>query len=417
MSRIRDLLYSFIYDPSVDNRFKVAEQYYADKQYAIALTFYLKTAEVSDNKEQQYYCLIQCAKCFEIPANRKHSVMTLYKHAIKILPDRPEAYYYLSRLYENSGEWVDAYLFAELATTKTATDDKYQLKLNYPSLYGPLFQKGISAWHMGRGEESRAIFHLLKNTLFKQMDLPHRISLQQNITRLGSSEPFTIYTKDNYNRLKYNFSKSEIIDCSYSQSLQDMFILSILNGKENGTYLEIGSGHPNTGNNTFLLESKFNWTGLGLEINSNLVDLYNKNRKNKCIEQDAITANYLSILEEITDNNFNVIDYLQLDAEPATTTYEILKKIPFDKYKFRVITYEHDYYADITQDCRDLSRQYLKELGYKLIVNDICADRLKRCSYEDWWIHPDLIENEKISLLIDDDLNVYKYSEEYLYKI
>ena len=35
--------------------------------------------------------------------------------------------------------------------------------------------------------------------------------------------------------------------------MQDMFVLTVLNGKTNGTYLEIGSGDPFIGSNTALL--------------------------------------------------------------------------------------------------------------------------------------------------------------------
>jgi len=185
MSTIKNLLYSFIHNPTIDNRFRLAEEYYLKQQYAIALTFYLKTAEITEDKNQQYYCLVQCAKCFEIPANRKHSIMTLYKHAIKVLPDRPEAYYYLSRLYEINNDWIDAYFFAELASLKTPVNDKYQNKLNYPAEYGPLFQKAISSWHIGRGEESRKLLKLLKTNYYEQMDQIHKNSLDNNLTRLN----------------------------------------------------------------------------------------------------------------------------------------------------------------------------------------------------------------------------------------
>jgi hypothetical protein len=411
MSRIRDLIYSFVYNPTVDNRFALAEEYYKEQQYAIALTFYLKTAELSDNKDLQYYCLIRCAKCFEIPKNRKHSVMTLYKHAIKLLPDRPEAYYYLSRLYENFSEWIDAYFFAELATLKKSTNDIYQNKLNYPYLYGPLFQKAISSWHIGRGEESRDLLHFLKNELFEHMDEAHKISLQQNITRLGSSEPHCIYTKNKFGSLKYKFTGAINIDQTYSQSMQELFVLSVLNGKYNGTYLEIGSADPIIGNNTYLLEKTFGWTGIGLELKKELVDKYNQQRSNKAIEQDATIANYNSLLNQIAIEG--LVDYLQIDAEPAIVTYDILKKIPFNEYKFRVITYEHDYYSDITKSCRNLSRKYLQDLGYRLVVSDICADRKKRCSYEDWWVHPSLTDSLLVDKMIDNQL--YKYPEEYFY--
>jgi len=414
MSRIRDLLYCFVYNPTVNNRFELAETYYYEKQYAISLTFYLKVAEISTDKDLQYYCLIRCANCFEIAGNRKHSIMMLYKHAINLLPSRPEAYYYLSRMYENYSDWIDAYTYAEMAQNATPKNDVYTTKLNYPSKYGPKFQKAIASWHIGRGEDSRSLLIELKNTVFNDMDIAHKYSLQQNITKLGSSEPHTIYHKDNYGRLKFPFTNADKIDRTYAQSMQDLFVISILNGKQNGTYLEIGGGHPNNGNNTFLLETIFNWSGLALEKDVSLVKKYNAIRKNKCIEQDALIADYDSLIKEVSSEK--IIDYLQLDIEPATNTYEALTKVPFDKYKFRVITYEHDYYADITQTCREMSRKYLKDLGYKLVVNDICSDRNKRFSYEDWWVYPELIDSTILSNMCNDNLSTYKFVEEYFYK-
>ena len=44
---------------------------------------------------------------------------------------------------------------------------------------------------------------------------------------------------------------------SNSQTGQDLFVLSVLNHKRNGTFLEIGSNHPITVNNTFLLENEY----------------------------------------------------------------------------------------------------------------------------------------------------------------
>ena len=39
---------------------------------------------------------------------------------------------------------------------------------------------------------------------------------------------------------------------SYSQSAQDIFVLSVLDQKRDGTYLEIGSSVPVDNNNTYL---------------------------------------------------------------------------------------------------------------------------------------------------------------------
>ena len=81
---------------------------------------------------------------------------------------------------------------------------------------------------------------------------------------------------------------------------------------------------------------------------------------------------------------------LQLDIEPARKTYELIDLIPWDKYKFRVVLYEHDYYVDVTRSYRDKSRKRLEELGYVMVANDMSSDG--KSAFEDWWVHPDLID-------------------------
>jgi len=49
----------------------------------------------------------------------------------------------------------------------------------------------------------------------------------------------------------------ENIEKSNGQALQDMFVLSVLKGKKNGTYLEIGAQEPIFQNNTAILEKDF----------------------------------------------------------------------------------------------------------------------------------------------------------------
>lgn len=91
------------------------------------------------------------------------------------------------------------------------------------------------------------------------------------------------YIKDYYDSLKVKFEGSENIECNYSQALQDMFVLSILNGKRNGTYVEIGGYDGINLSNTYLLEKDFGWTGIAFEIEQEKTDKYNTQRKNKCL--------------------------------------------------------------------------------------------------------------------------------------
>lgn len=200
------------------------------------------------------------------------------------------------------------------------------------------------------------------------------------------------YFKENIDTLKYKFNEVSSIENNYSQAFQDMFVLSMLNGKENGTYVEIGGDDPIVINNTYLLETKYNWKGVSFEIETEKVNHYNSVRKNKCICTNAITADYNKIFEE---NNFsNQIDYLQLDIDPAEQTLACLKNLPLDNYRFSVITYETDAYRSSSQLVEE-SRSIFRDYGYELIIKDVlnCGH-----AFEDWYVDPNIIDSDIIKI-------------------
>jgi hypothetical protein len=201
----------------------------------------------------------------------------------------------------------------------------------------------------------------------------------------------------------------EDIEKNYSESYQDMFILSVLNGKREGIYLEIGAGNTFYGNNTALLESKFDWKGISLDIDERFVEAFSKERKNPCLLKNALYINYDKFLNGLDFPN--VIDYLQLDCDPPEVTYQILLTIPFDFYKFRVITFEHDYYTDPNKNIQEKSKKYLESYGYIRVVNNIAPDEWR--SYEDWWVHPDVIDVEIIEKMKCVDTRIKK-AENYM---
>ncbi|MEX0596482.1 MAG: hypothetical protein WD512_08260, partial [Candidatus Paceibacterota bacterium] len=257
-----------------------------------------------------------------------------------------------------------------------------------------IFQKAIAAWWWGKGMESRKLLHCLVDEHWNIMDEGHKKAVEDNITSLGSgpeSQAFRPYKKEEYSKLRHKFPGSLNIENNFAQVYQDMFILSVLNGKRNGSFLEIGGADPFKGNNTALLEKNFNWTGVSLEYNEKFIENYRNNRSAKLLHTDALLLDYDKLLSENFEGN--TIDYLQLDIEPARHTYECMLKIPFDKYKFAVITYEHDYYVDVTKSYREKSREFLIGKGYVLVANDISPDW--KSNFEDWWVHPDLVD-EKI---------------------
>jgi len=178
----------------------------------------------------------------------------------------------------------------------------------------------------------------------------------------------------------------KIFENSNGQANQDSFVLNALKEKRNGIYVEIGANDPFVWSNTYLLEKEYGWSGVGLEINPELVAVYNQNRKNACIEADATTFNYKEYFEK---NNFpKQIDYLQLDIEPAEQTLLALYKLPLLDYRFSVITYEHDLYATPKNALiKAESQGIFKLLGYKLVAENV-TDGISSRPFEDWWIDP-----------------------------
>lgn len=193
-------------------------------------------------------------------------------------------------------------------------------------------------------------------------------------------------------KLRIPFDGCDSVDENYSQASQDIFVLSCLNGKKNGTFLDLGCGYPFEINNTYLLEKNFGWSGLSVDIDSKVVSLHNQNRKSPALSLDATNIDFDMVLSYFKSNH---IDYLSLDLEPATTTLAGLKNIPFDKVEFSVITFEHDSYR-FENDARDASREIFERYGYKCICLDVSNGYN---IYEDWYYNPKFVNYDDIKIL------------------
>ena len=193
------------------------------------------------------------------------------------------------------------------------------------------------------------------------------------------------------------------------QAEQDKFIVNVLKEKKNGFFLEIGSNHPININNTFILETKYNWKGIMIEYDNSFLPLYKTNRQNSIhIINDATKIDYKSVFK--TNNVPLNIDYLQIDLEPSNgSTIETLKKLDneiFNEYKFSTITFEHDIYCTNFGNTRELSREILNKRGYMCVFKDI--HNIEPCYvYEDWYVHPDLVDMNYINKLVKQNDKYY----------
>jgi hypothetical protein len=166
--------------------FRVARLYHEQNQTAAAISFYLRCAERTTYDELAYICLLHMSKCFEAQRDRNFTVKYLIKHAITILPKRPEAYYYLCKFYDNTSEHYECYTTARVALEVCDFDTPILETLyNYPGKYGFIFLQAKSGWHWDKNNETRKLLSLLLNEYYDVMNKEHLTVVQNNLINLN----------------------------------------------------------------------------------------------------------------------------------------------------------------------------------------------------------------------------------------
>lgn len=410
-SELEILLTKFALDPENPiHNFDLGMWYERERHNSAALSYFLRCAERSNDDLLAYEALIHASNAYERQGTRDTTSKGLLQQALCIMPRRPEAYYLLARFTEKRECWQECYILCHWALEFCDFDcEPLKTDVEYPGKYGILFEKSLSSWWWGKGDESRALLQEIKNNY--ELDEHHYNMVQNNLMKLASGhipEEVIKYQKEKHEKLRFKFKGSSSIEKNYSQAFQDMFILAATNGKRDGLYLEIGAQQPFYQNNTALLETKFGWNGISIEILPNLCEQFEKERNNQILCKDATKIDYLKLLDKFDKGTD--FDYLQLDVEPSNVTFECLLAIPFEKYRFAIITYEHDHYVDMTGSYRDKSRRYLKLMGYEMMVSNVSPNDTS--PFEDWWYHPDLIDPKivkKMKRVSDETVNVVKY--------
>jgi len=206
-----------------------------------------------------------------------------------------------------------------------------------------------------------------------------------------------LYTKKDYERLRVKFNTAEDIETNYSQSLQDIFVLSVLDGKKNGTYLEIGADDGISINNTYILETEYDWSGLAFEWLEPGWSRYVSQRTNPCLCEDATKANYSKLFKKYKFPK--QIDFLQADIEPAQQTLDALKAAFCGDYRFSVICFETAIYLGQDPHVQQEQIDFLESLGYVLIAKNV--SNLGGDPFEDWWVDPTAVDMDRLSPYIE----------------
>lgn len=205
----------------------------------------------------------------------------------------------------------------------------------------------------------------------------------------------------------------DLLERSQAEFRQDLFVLSQLNFRESGYFVEFGATNGVDFSNTHLLEKEFGWTGILAEPARSWSTALEQNRTAKidtrCVWKESgaklafreALVGELSTMEHLADKDrhsharrfggttYDVetvslndllkdhnapreIDYLSLDTEGSEL--DILNAFDFSKYDIRLITCEHNFTEN-----RERIHNLLVSKGYRRVFETLEI-------VDDWYI-------------------------------
>lgn len=180
---IEEIVVALSTDPhNPELNFRAACEYEKLNQTASAVSFYLRCAEFGYETHplHVYTSLLKMARCFEDQNDRQWTVSGALLQAVGYLPDRPEGWFLLSRFHERSGNWQEAYTFADIGL-KSMPSTPLPSETEYLGRFCLEFEKAVAGWWLGRRDESLEILTRLNN-----MRLPeeYKAAVTSNLERV-----------------------------------------------------------------------------------------------------------------------------------------------------------------------------------------------------------------------------------------
>ena len=204
--RLKNLVHEYIEDhlDPVKN-FNLGFEYYTQGHGALAFAYFLRCAELSEDDNLSYQCLVLSSHCLDKQGSRTHSARGLLLHAISLLPKRPEAHYHLIRLLEINKDYQECYTQTSIALSLCdfGDDDIFPLS-EYPGKWAILFERSVSGWFIGRCDEAREI---TKHLWFDMItDQTHSQLISNNMDLMGLNKFLhTHYDSNMFDRFKFKF--------------------------------------------------------------------------------------------------------------------------------------------------------------------------------------------------------------------
>lgn len=244
---------------------------------------------------------------------------------------------------------------------------------------------------------SRGVFYSVKIELYKVL---YDEKYSKSHTRKYAEKILKFLAeKTNFNQPKFILKTLDVNTISFAQLKQDLFVLSMLNSRTGGFFVEVGAGDGINFSNSYLLEKDYSWNGILIEPNKTFYESCLARRKCKVLNRilldtpvkkvkfyekeigefshtegfgDAnaseIKSNYFVEtikFDEMFRTSGASIDFLSIDTEGSEL--EILNSINMLKYRPTIICIEHNY----DKKKRIYFKKYLLTNGYRLMYPGI----------------------------------------------
>lgn len=190
----------------------------------------------------------------------------------------------------------------------------------------------------------------------------------------------------------------------YSQAGQDQWVLEMTKNKKSGYFVDLGAYDGVNYSNTFYLEKNLGWNGICVEADP--LNYKELTRNRNCVCENVAVNDYTGfvnfsssdmggkivnnsdivitcdLLENILIRNQSpeFIDYLSIDIEG--NEIKVLEKFPFNRWKFGLITVEHNLYCE-----GDYNKIRIMEIltnnGYRVERENVSHEGYP---FEDWYV-------------------------------
>ena len=301
---IQPLLEQYINDTqNPETNFWLAWEYDKIGQNAAALSYYLRCAELSDDEDLVYECLLKTWLMMNRTGRRPWYEHKQLLTAIAQNPHRPEAYFFLSKIHSEKGEWKDCYYYASTGLKLCDPNPKpLRTDVDYPGDFSLLFQKAYSSWFIGQREQCKRLWvqvsnhpdlhgewkvNTHKNLKNFGIDInPKKVTDKIDIVLQGQYSDYALETAKYY--LNLDFVNNVIISCWMGDNLPSISNSNIIftqnllpktNGTGNRNFQIISSlGGLKLVNTEFAVKMR-NDQRYDLNSMENMFDFFHKNKE------------------------------------------------------------------------------------------------------------------------------------------